>query len=371
MQKAFVLLAVTVTHVFGAPKECNDGIILVGGVTPSGPSLKVNLLKENGMCEQSGFPDLPEPLTSPGAYFKKSDLLVCGFSGMSPCKYTQRGWSTWKDIYGASSEYSHFKMAYSTKVGSVMMTSRPKNSTISNYIQHNPVVHNSGNSGNVPPITSWMQIMGSPFTLGTEGNTFPRDISNSCLSSFDGDLLLTGGSESERCTRCSSRGSQPFVGRWSIAGRADGMGPPEFENGVVPNMNEAREAHSCAEFDGGVVVSGGFHESQYQGPNGGPPLETFELKNSAEFYDGTQWITMQNMNTPRAFFQLQPMCGAVVAIGGESRLNAETVGTFLETVEQAWSVYGEWIPAAHLDLPEPLAYAASSSVSGLDCWTGK
>ena len=136
-------------------------------------------------------------------------------------------------------------------------------------------------------------------------------------------------------------------------------------------MNEAREAHSCAEFDGGVVVSGGFHESQYQGPNGGPPLETFELKNSAEFYDGTQWITMQNMNTPRAFFQLQPMCGAVVAIGGESRLNPETVGTFLETVEQAWSVYGEWIPAAHLDLPEPLAYAASSSVSGLDCWTGK
>merc|ERR1711892_48031 len=361
----FVTSSTSAEHI----QACNEGILLVGGETPTGSSSKISLLKPEGWCEQSGFPDLPEPVDNPAAYYGGSNLLVCGFTGESSCKYTARGWNNWVDSFAIEGD-SHFQMTYSSHVGSVMMTSKDKESDASNHIQHNPAQSR-------PPfgtMTHWMEIIGSPFNLSTTdgyNREYVRDISHSCLASFNGDLLLTGGSESQACQRCSLRDSQPYVGKWSVLGNSDGTGPPKFENEIIPDMHEAREAHACTEFDGGVLVSGGYRRNISQGPNGDPPVDNYNQKRSSEFFNGAEWIPLlgKDMNTPRSHFQLQPMCGAVVAIGGGSMKDGDPdYLTPLSSVEQTWSIYGEWVPAPYFDLPEPLVFAASASVIDMDCW---
>ena len=69
-----------IKQIFFPIQACNEGILLVGGETPTGSSSKISLLKPEGWCEQSGFPDLPEPLDNPAAYYGGSNLLVCGFT---------------------------------------------------------------------------------------------------------------------------------------------------------------------------------------------------------------------------------------------------------------------------------------------------
>jgi len=361
MQSYFLLLTISCVPLFGhSVKECNDGILHIGGETQysngisQGYSLKVTLLKESGWCEQSGFPDLPGPLKNAAAYFLNSYLHVCGFDGDSSCKYTQRGWDSWYNLPAVEGD-THFQMAYSTKVGSVVMTSGHEDSHDSNHLQHNP---------SVQTFVTWHGLPGSPFNLSNtdeHADEYLRDISLSCLASMDGDLLLTGGFESERDRNGESKS---YVAKWSSGGSSGGTSSPKFEDGVVPNMNEARESHSCTEFDGGVITSGGYRRTT---------VNMADMKGSAEFFDGTRWIPMQDMTTPRFSFQLQQMCGAAVAIGG-AYMTPRGHGGWelvpLGTVEQIWSVYGEWIPAPYYDLSEPTVGAASSPVSDMECWTG-
>merc|ERR1719228_966057 len=130
-----VFLLLTISHTLAYDiKECNDGVLIVGGKNPSGPSSKITLLKPTGVCEHSGFQDLPEPLVSPAAYYRNNRLFVCGFSGNHPCKYIERGWDTWYDSTETTGDPNFPKMVYSFKVGSVMMTSNGNY----NPLQHNP-----------------------------------------------------------------------------------------------------------------------------------------------------------------------------------------------------------------------------------------
>ena len=88
----FSTLLLTLLYFVGVcHNSCDNGIILVGGQSPSGYQLKVQLLKEDGWCQGSGFPDLPEHLENPGVAFAKGYLFVCGFFYGSPCKYTAQG----------------------------------------------------------------------------------------------------------------------------------------------------------------------------------------------------------------------------------------------------------------------------------------
>merc|ERR1719228_741959 len=351
-----VFLLLTIPHTLAYDiKECNDGVLIVGGKNPSGPSSKITLLKPTGVCEHSGFQDLPEPLVSPAANYSRNRLFVCGFSGNVPCKYTERGWNIWYDSSETTGDQNFHKMVYSDKTGSVLMTSNGNG----NHLQFNP--YN-------PYHPYFMSMVGSPFSVGGSDRHHSTDISQSCLVAYDGDLLLLGGRASLGCYRCSGYETVPYVGKWSVSGRADGMGPPEFENGLVEDMIEAREAHACAEFDDGVIVSGGYRYTHYTSPFGPPQPPNTELKASAEFYDGATWMKMQNMGSVRSFHQLQTMCGAAVAIGGVDLSDGETL---LDTVEQAWSAFGQWILSPYMNLPEPLAYAASSPVNNMDCWTGE
>ena len=81
---------------------CQDGIISVGGQTPGGLSSKVGLLRQDGWCDYSGYPDLPQALELP----KVSQLdggpshaiLVCGFTIGTPCKYTYQGAASWMEL---------------------------------------------------------------------------------------------------------------------------------------------------------------------------------------------------------------------------------------------------------------------------------
>lgn len=81
---------------------CQDGIVSVGGHTPSGLSSKVSLLRQDGWCDYSGYPDLPEPLelTKVSQLEGGHDhaILVCGFTVGSPCKYTHQGAAAWTDL---------------------------------------------------------------------------------------------------------------------------------------------------------------------------------------------------------------------------------------------------------------------------------
>merc|ERR1711892_331254 len=370
MWSYFLLLTISCVPLFGyVVKECNDGILHIGGETQysngisQGYSLKVTLLKESGWCEQSGFPDLPGPLKNAAAYFLNSYLHVCGFDGDSSCKYTARGWDSWYNLPAVEGD-THFQMTYSTKVGSIVMTSGTLkwNSHDSNHLQHNPSqIYNPDKPLSQIP---WIGLTGSPFNLSStddQADEYLRDISLSCLASMDGDLLLSGGFETERPGNGESKS---YVAKWSPGGSSFGTRPPKFEDGVIPNMNEARESHSCTEFDGGVIASGGYSRTT---------VNLADMKASAEFFDGTRWIPMRDMTTPRFSFQLQQMCGAAVAIGGAYMIPRGHRGwelVPLSTVEQIWSVYGEWIPAPYYDLSEPTVGAASSPVSDMDCWTG-
>jgi len=344
-----------------ASSGCADGILTVGGKTSSGPSADIKLLSgEQGWCQNSGFPELPEPLVSPGAYLINSYLLVCGFSGNHPCKYTQRGWSTWEDIAGLGAE-KDFKMVFSSLVGSVMMIST-ESETVNgneNHLQHNPVQSAQGQGS----ITSWMEMIGSPFNLNN------RDLENACFSSFQGDLLISGGYKSYPCRQCTNEGSSYEVGKWSVRGSDLETGPPSFEDEVFPDMTEERESHACAEFAGNLVISGGYYYHYSAGP-GCPdcPHITFQQKQSAEYYNGFEWKTIANMTVERTSFGLQPMCGMLVALGGVQMEDRDTDGEFLSSVEIIWSVESEWVGQSWMELPEARAYFASIPVTDMECW---
>ena len=105
--------------------------------------------------------------------------------------------------------------------------SKGSGSITENRLQHNPMVTNPLTGS----LTPWMEISGeshllspwqayyvpllagSPFNV-TTGNapgmshTY-MDISHSCMGSYGGDLVLTGGGSHHYCTRCSLR-----VGRY-------------------------------------------------------------------------------------------------------------------------------------------------------------
>merc|ERR1719510_2157252 len=107
-------------------------------------------------------------------------------------------------------------MTFSASVGSVMLVSKSLNSTIENHIQHNPVITNPLTNSLLP----WMEISGSPFSVST-GGSYPflsyMDISNSCLGSYNGDLVLSGGFTYHHCTRCTYGTAQPNVALWSVS----------------------------------------------------------------------------------------------------------------------------------------------------------
>merc|ERR1712066_1181077 len=227
--------------------------------TPYGPHQQIQLLRDLGWCHSSGFP-----------------------SG-SPCKYTSRGWQSWKEVYSNFTDEG-FKMAYSSKVGSVMLVSKDPGSTTENHIQHNPVVVNPLTNTLLP----WMEISGSPFSVST-GGSYPflyyMDITNSCLGSYNADLVLSGGYTHHHCTRCSYATSQPNVAFWSVSGNSNNSGPPEFEQAVIPQMMTSREAHGCIEFEGMFLAVGGYSHSYSHGPNGGDPNESYTYHSSVEYYD--------------------------------------------------------------------------------------
>ena len=108
----------------------------MGGRNQEGPQLDVKRLRDSGWCGTSGFPNITEPLgqqlieaqyqlikiypaDNPGVFYMNGALLVCGFSVGSPCKYTSQGWDSWSDVH-TDYEDVGYKMAYSSKVGSVM-----------------------------------------------------------------------------------------------------------------------------------------------------------------------------------------------------------------------------------------------------------
>ena len=43
--------------------SCEEGIIVVGGESLGGPNYQVKVLTEQGWCQNTVFPDLPEPLS--------------------------------------------------------------------------------------------------------------------------------------------------------------------------------------------------------------------------------------------------------------------------------------------------------------------
>jgi len=186
----------------GLSEACTDGVLLVGGRNQDGPHHEVTLLRDSGWCQTSGFPNITEPLDNPGVYYMNGVLLVCGFTTGSPCKYTSQGWEFWSDVH-TDFEDVGYKMVYSSKVGSVMSVSKSPYSNRENHIQHNPVVINPLTNTLIP----WMEISGSPFSIQTDGsggvtNTY-MDVSNSCLGSYNGDLVLSGGFSYHPCTRCT------------------------------------------------------------------------------------------------------------------------------------------------------------------------
>jgi len=342
-------------------QACSDGVLLVGGSSPDGPQLQVRLLTDSGWCPTSGFPDLPEPLDDPGVYHRGGVLLVCGFLSGSPCKYTQRGWQSWEDVFTNFAD-GGYKMTFSASVGSVMLVSKSLNSTMENHIQHNPVITNPLTNSLLP----WMEISGSPFSVSTGGSypfLYHMDITDSCLGSYNDNLVLTGGYTYHLCTRCTSASSQNNVAVWSAAGNSHNTGPPQFEQGVIPAMLTAREGHGCIEFEGMFLSIGGYAHFYSKGPIVDEPSESFTYHSSGEFYDGQFWAELDSLALPRAHFALQPLCGSLVAIGGISGISEH-----LDSVERLWTVWNSWIPADYFRLPQPLAHAGSAAVSGLDCW---
>ena len=133
-------------------------------------------------------------------------------------------------------------------------------------LQHNPAHANNGGS-----MTQWMEITGSPFDLG-------RDLQQASFSDYKGDLYVSGGYDMRIYNIPNpsgggiARGSVGSVARWSSVGSELGSGPPAFEDGVVPDMMNqwggkpsydaglpsGREGHASVEFDGNLVVSGGY-----------------------------------------------------------------------------------------------------------------
>jgi len=358
---ALSLSLLLLAWLLASSQACSEGILVVGGRTPDGPHQSVKLLRDSGWCQTSGFPDLPEPLDDPGVYFMNGVLLVCGFLSGSPCKYTQRGWQSWENV---TTNYADggYKMTYSATVGSVMLVSKSLNSTRENHIQHNPVIINPL-TGHLLP---WMEISGSPFEVFTSGYypfLYYMDITNSCLGSYNADLVLTGGFSNHVCTRCSSASSEDNVAVWSVTGNSANTGPPQFEQNVIPAMMTKREGHGCVEFEGMYLVVGGFGYFYSKGPNDMEPSESTTFHSSGEYYDGLAWRELASLAQPRAHFALQPMCGSLVSIGG---ISAEE--EFLHSVERLWTVWNSWIPADYLNLPLGLAHAGSSPVTGLDCY---
>ena len=210
---------------------CTDGILIVGGKTATGPSKDISLLSSDWRwCSSSGFPELPYPLVSPAAYLHGGSLLVCGFPGKRSCKYTQQGWAGWEDLSGLENE-SDFKMAFSSKVGSVMMMSKDTDSK-KYHLHHNPAYSHPGG------LTSWMgPFGGSPFVVD-------RDLQNASFSHFQGDLFFTGGFEEIKGLWFSQYHSSASVAKWSVDGN------PKFDDEIIPDMTEAREGHASTEFDG-------------------------------------------------------------------------------------------------------------------------
>lgn len=236
---------------------------MVGGKTSAGPSTEISLLSGNhGWCSQSGFPELPYPLVNPGAYFLHGYLFVCGFPGEFSCMYTSRGWDGWSAVSSLPNQ-TDFKMTYLALVGSVMMISKDVDSE-TYRLQHNPAHANNGGS-----MTQWMEITGSPFDLS-------RDLQQASFSDYKGDLYVSGGYDTAEYMNPmgggETRGSVGSVARWSSVGSELGSGSPAFEDDVVPDMMNqwfggehsystlpsGREGHASVEFDGKLVVSGGF-----------------------------------------------------------------------------------------------------------------
>jgi len=336
MWRAVLFLGITACTT-AAGSGCTDGILIVGGKTATGPSKDISLLSSDWRwCSSSGFPELPYPLVSPAAYLHGGSLLVCGFPGKRSCKYTQQGWAGWEDLSGLENE-SDFKMAFSSKVGSVMMMSKDTDSK-KYHLHHNPAYSHPGG------LTSWMgPFGGSPFVVD-------RDLQNASFSHFQGDLYFTGGFEEIKGLWFSQYSSSASVAKWSVDGN------PKFDDEIIPDMTEAREGHASTEFDEKLVVSGGYLYSY------GSANYLYKRHKSAEYFDGVKWKAMASMSEERSYFGLESMCGKLVAIGG---MGLED--TMMSTVEVARSVESNWNEQLGLELPEGRAYFASIPVRNMQC----
>lgn len=97
----------------------------------------------------------------------------------------------------------NYKMVFSSSVGSVMAVSTLTNSSSNSkahHIQYNPVMINPLTNS----MSSWFEMPGSNFSLDTffddpdsQPWTYYLDLENACLGSYNGDLILSGGSSAE------------------------------------------------------------------------------------------------------------------------------------------------------------------------------
>ena len=210
----------------------------------------------------------------------------------------------------------------------------------------------------------WKEMTGnsSPFNLDY------RDFEKACFGSFGfGKFIIAGGYKTEPCWRCNNYGSSASVGIWNQDGSTCCGAAPTFEDGVIPDMREARETHACSEFGQSFVVSGGYY--YHYGASGAGSSTTFEPKVSAEYFDGTTWIGMANMSHARSNFGLNTMCGALYAFGGVQMEDRDTDAKFLSSVEVIWSLSDEWSELmGSSQMPEAKGYFASIRVTGMECW---
>merc|ERR1719184_688197 len=104
-----------------------------------------------------------------------------------------------------------------------MMVSKDTGTEATYRIQHNPVHHSPVG------MTQWMEISGSPFSLGKY-----REFSDAELSGYNGDLYLSGGFDVAEGAMGSTAGSVASVARWSVSGSEIGSSPPSLVERAMP-----------------------------------------------------------------------------------------------------------------------------------------
>ena len=149
------------------------------------------------------------------------------------------------------------------------------------------------------------------------------------------------------------------------------------EHSYPGDFASGREGHASVEFDGKLVVSGGFcHHSEACGGNMIDlccQCTSCRKIHGAEYFAGDEWRKMSNMVHARAHFGLQPMCDMLVAFGGVDGYDGaicdedEANHELLSSLEVVSSVESKWVHQKWLEMPEAKAYFTSISVTSLAC----